>query len=116
MTAPGLSVVVTICATTFFGAVAGDTLFSVFQRLFIIHRSSFYHSFELVTTTFFGAVAGDTLFSVFQQLFIIHRSSFYHSLEPATPTFFGAVAGDRVFSVLGPFLSSFSVFQFLSGW
>ena len=76
MTAPGLSVVVSIRATTFFGAVAGDRVFLslVFQHLFIIHRSSAYHSFEPATTTFCSAVPGDRVF-----LSLVFSTSFHHS-------------------------------------
>jgi len=51
---------VTTCATTFFGVIAGDTLFSAFQRHSSSHFSSFFHlshlSFELADSTFFGII------------------------------------------------------------
>ena len=60
MTAPGLSVVVTICVTTFFGAVPGDILFSAFNRHSSSHFSSFFHlshlSFELADSICSGII------------------------------------------------------------
>jgi len=62
VTAPGLSVVVPICATTFFGAVAGDRVFLslAFQRHSSPHLSLFFHlshpSFELAASKFLASL------------------------------------------------------------
>ena len=67
VTAPSLSIVMTIYATTFFGAAAGDRVFLslAFQRHSSSHFSSFFHpshlSFELADSIFWH------LFITYQQ-------------------------------------------------
>lgn len=85
MTAPSLSIAVTICATTFFGAVSGDKFFLFLK----FHRHSSSHlshlPFELENSTIFCII----LISFIALFFVISAASLL---------FVSCLGGDSIFS------------------